>query len=169
MAKQARTGRRTEGRPAARRTGRSIPAVDASGDSTRFTAPTATLLPESGWELRVGRGSRDRAALEVHTGDGLIDVAIAGGLDAALVRGAVRGRRWSVAWGQLPRGGDVLVEFRSGNSMRRVPAITIAGAFWAAEVPGRFRSAVVTTAADRASFRLRRFRHGTARLRPQAS
>jgi hypothetical protein len=144
--------------------------VDASGDSTRFTAPAATLLPESGWELSVGRGSWDRAALEVHTGDGLIDVAVADGLGAALVRGAVRGRRWSVAWGQLPRGGDVLVEFRSGNSMRRVPAITIAGAFWAAEVPGRFRSVVVTTAADRASFRLRRSRqHGTARLRPQAS
>ncbi|WP_285628319.1 hypothetical protein [Actinoallomurus iriomotensis] len=168
VAKRARTRRQTEGGPAARRTGRSIP--DASGDSTRFTAPKATLLPESGWELRVGRGSRNRAALEVHTGDGLIDVAVADGLVAALIRGAVRGRRWSVAWGHLPRGGDVLVEFRSGNSMRRVPAITIAGAFWAAEVPGRFRSVVVTTAADRASFRLRRFRqHGTAGLRPQAS
>ena len=121
-------------------------------------ASAPTPLPESGWELRVGRGSRDRAALEVHTGDGLIDVAVAGGPGVALVRGAVRGKGWSVAWGQLPRGGDVLVEFRTGNTVRTVAAVTVAGAFWAAEVPGRFRSVVVTTAVDRGSYRLHRFR-----------
>jgi hypothetical protein len=117
-----------------------------------------TLLPASGWELRVGRGSRDRPALEVHTGDGLIDVAVPGGLDAALVRGALRAHRWSLAWGELPPGGEVLVEFRTKRSVLRVPAVTIAGAFWAAEVPGRYRSVEVTTAVDRVSTRLRRFR-----------
>jgi hypothetical protein len=119
---------------------------------------TATALPQSGWELRVGRGSGDRPALEVHTGDGLIDVAVAGGRSAVLVRGAVRGREFSVAWGQLPAGGEVLVEFRAGGSSRKVPAVTVAGAFWAAEVPGRFRQVVVTTAVDRGEYRLHRFR-----------
>jgi hypothetical protein len=120
--------------------------------------PAGTQLPESGWELRVGRGSEDRPALEVHTGDGLIDVAVAGGRGAVLVRGAVRGRQFSVAWGQLPPGGEVLVEFRAGGSARTVPAVTVAGAFWAAEVPGRFREVIVTTAVDRGAYRLHRFR-----------
>ena len=118
----------------------------------------ATPLPESGWELHIGRGSKDRPALEVHTGDGLIDVAVAGGPGAALVRGAVQGRGFSVAWGQLPPGGDVRVEFRAGGTARRVTAVTVAGAFWAAEVPGRFRQVVVTTDADHGEYRLHRFR-----------
>ncbi|GAA4610446.1 hypothetical protein GCM10023195_42880 [Actinoallomurus liliacearum] len=122
-----------------------------------MTFPT-TPLTASGWELRVGRGSRRRPALEVHTGDGLIDVAVPGGLDASLVRGAVRGRRWSVAWGELPPGGEVLVEFHAKGSVVKVPAVTIAGAFWVAEVPGRYRSVAVTTAVDQVSVRLRRFR-----------
>jgi hypothetical protein len=122
-----------------------------------ITFPT-TPLAASGWELRVGRGSRRRPALEVHTGDGLIDVAVARGLETSLVRGAVRGRNWSVAWGELPLDGEVLVEFHSRGSVVTVPAVTIAGAFWAAEAPGRYRSVTVTTAADRASIRLRRFR-----------
>jgi hypothetical protein len=120
-----------------------------------------TPLPESGWELRIARGARgseDRPALEVHTGDGLIDVAVAGGRDEALVRGAVRGRRWSVAWGELPPGGEVLVEFRTGGSRRKASAITVAGAFWVAEVAERFREVTVTTAVDRKAYRLRRFR-----------
>ncbi|MGH3377621.1 MAG: hypothetical protein ACRDP6_23105 [Actinoallomurus sp.] len=128
-----------------------------------------TPLPESGWELRLGRGSGDRPALEVHTGDGLIDVAVAGGWGAALVRGAVRGREFSVAWGQLPPGGEVLVEFRAGAAARTVPAVTVAGAFWAAEVPGRFREVVVTTAVDRGSYRLHRFRQRRASRRVTAA
>jgi hypothetical protein len=118
----------------------------------------AIPLPESGWELRVGRGSHDRAALEVYTGDGLIDVAVAGGRGTSLVRGAVRGRRWSVAWGLLPVSGSVMVEFRTGGTVRRVPAVTVGPSFWVAEVPGRFRSVEVSSAAERSSFRLRRFR-----------
>ncbi len=120
--------------------------------------PAGTPLPESGWELRVGRGSGDRPALEVHTGDGLIDVAVAGGRGAVLVRGAVRGREFSVAWGQLPAGGAGLVEVRAGGASRTVPAVTVAGAFWAAEVPARFREVIVTTAVDREAYRLHRFR-----------
>ncbi len=117
----------------------------------------AIPLPESGWELRVGRGSHDRAALEVYTGDGLIDVAVAGGRGASLVRGAVRGRRWAVAWGLLPPAGDVVVEFRTGGTVRRVPAVTVGRSFWVAEATGRFRSVEVTSSVERAAFRLRRF------------
>lgn len=115
-------------------------------------------LPLSGWELRVGRGSGDRTALEVHTGDGLIDVAVAGGRGEALVRGAVRGPGFSVAWGQLPDGAPVTVEFRAGRSSRTAPAVTVAGAFWAAEVSGRYRSVVVTAADGGGAYRLHRFR-----------
>jgi hypothetical protein len=115
-------------------------------------------MPASGWELRLGRGSDDRPALEVYTGDGLIDVAVAGGRGSALVRGAVRGPGWSVVWGQLPDGGDVSVEFRAGHTSRTVRAVTVAGAFWAAETPGRFRSVVVTTGVRHESHRLWRFR-----------
>lgn len=132
---------------------------------SQVTASAATPLPESGWELRLGRGSRDRPALEVHTGDGLVDVAVAGALDAALLRGAVRGRDWSVAWGQLPPGGEVLVEFRPGRSVlrrrrraRRVTPVTLAGSFWAAETPGRFGSVQVTTSTGRFVHRIRRYR-----------
>ncbi len=137
---------------------------------SHVAASAGTPLPESGWELRLGRGSRDRPALEVHTGDGLIDIVVAGGLDAALLRGAVRGtaggRAWSAAWGRLPPGEEVLVEFRSGRlpfrrrRTRRVPAITLAGSFWAAEAPGRYRSVLVTTATGRVAFRVRRYRQG---------
>lgn len=115
-------------------------------------------LPLSGWELRVGRASGDRMALEVHTGDGLIDVAVAGGRGEALVRGAMRGRDFSVAWGQLPAGEGVVVEFRAGRSSRTVAAVTVAGAFWAAETPGRYRTVVVTTVTSGSACRLHRFR-----------
>ncbi len=94
----------------------------------------------------------------MHTGDGLIDVAVAGGPAAVLVRGAVRAREFSIAWGRLPAGGEVLVEFRAGGSSRTVPAVTVAGAFWAAETPGRYREVVVTTGVGREAYRLHRFR-----------
>ena len=50
------------------------------------------------------------------------------------------------------------MEFRAGGSSRTVPAVTVAGAFWAAEVPGRYREVIVTTAAEREAYRLHRFR-----------
>ncbi|MCW2889083.1 MAG: hypothetical protein JWL58_5945 [Streptosporangiaceae bacterium] len=145
-------------------------------------------LPESGWDLHIGRGSRAettgwRPALEVHTGDGLIDVAVAGGLDQTLLRGALRGRRagrrhgrwdtdraagrWALAWGHLPDvpqpGTDpatteVIVEFRTRRTTRRVIATAVAGAFWVAEAPGGFRSVAVSTGPRRAAARLRRYR-----------
>jgi hypothetical protein len=232
-------------------------------------------LPESGWDLHIGRGSRAettgwRPALEVHTGDGLIDVAVAGGLDQTLLRGALRGRRsgrrqgrwgtargegrWALAWGHLPAGPDsgpqvdlqtgpqagphtapqagphmgpqadlhgdlqagtdpgigattdphagsdpgsspsdpytggprtdphtggsrsgptpdpyagsgsgaveVIVEFRTRRTTRRVKATAIAGAFWVAEAPGGFRSVAVSTGPRQVAARLRRYRPG---------
>ena len=212
------------------------------------------FLPESGWDLHIGRGSRAettgwRPALEVHTGDGLIDVAVAGGLDQTLLRGALRGRRagrrqgrwgtgrtagrWALAWGHLPADSasgpqvdlpsglqadlpsspqtdlpsgpqadlpsgpqvdppagpdlradlgtgaqagtdpatgpqtvtgsgavEVIVEFRTRRTTRRVKATAIAGAFWVAEAPGGFRSVAVSTGPRRVAARLRRYRPG---------
>ncbi|GAA2093728.1 hypothetical protein [Actinomadura alba] len=119
-------------------------------------------LPESGWELHIGRGPLLRPALEVHTFHGLVDVAVAGGFDEPLVRGALRGRhmtrRWALAWGHLPSGAaDVIVDFRARRGSMRVTATRVAGAFWVAEAPGSFHSAIV--AAGRSTMRVRLHRH----------
>jgi hypothetical protein len=121
-------------------------------------------LPASGWELRIGRGPRWRPALEVHTGDGLIDVAVAGGLDSGLLRGALRGRSggqdWALAWGHLTRGDRdaPTVEFRNGRGVQHAAATVVAEAFWVAEVPGTYRSVTVKDASRSDSVRLRRYR-----------
>lgn len=102
----------------------------------------------------------------MYTSDGLVDVVVAGALEAALLRGAVRGRAWSVAWGWLPPGSEVLVEFQAGRSVFRrrqarwVTAVALAGSFWAAETPGRFRSVPVTTVTGRTAIGVRRYRRG---------
>jgi hypothetical protein len=119
-------------------------------------------LPASGWTLHVGRGPLLRPALEVHTSHGLVDVAVAEGFAAPLVRGALRGRhltrRWALAWGHLPSGTtEVIVEFRARQRSERVKATAIAGAFWVAEAPGRYRSATVAT--GRSATRVRLHRH----------
>jgi len=121
-------------------------------------------LPASGWEFRIGRGSRWRPALEVHTGDGLIDVAVAGSIDNSLLRGALRGRRggqdWALAWGHLARGDHnaPVVEFRTGRGVRHASATVVADAFWVAELPGVFRSVTVSSEVGRHQARLRRYR-----------
>jgi hypothetical protein len=82
-----------------------------------------------------------------------MDVAVAGVADAALVRGAMYGRtggrKWSLAWGHLPPGGQVSVEFRS--KARTEPAVhrVIAGRFWVAEIPG-FQSTVAAVNSEMA-------------------
>ncbi|MCW2902926.1 MAG: hypothetical protein JWO67_5191 [Streptosporangiaceae bacterium] len=135
-------------------------------------------LPASGWDLHIGRGPHLRPALEVHTGDGLVDVAVAGGRDMTLLRGALRGRRaarpWAVAWGHLPPGaGEITVEFRARRGSRRVSATQLAGAFWVAETPGHFRSVAVAVspdagAAPQSATRLRRHRSGPSRQWPHS-
>ncbi|MCW2938085.1 MAG: hypothetical protein JWN00_1070 [Actinomycetia bacterium] len=107
--------------------------------------PDEWYLPLSGWLLRVGRGSRGRPALEIYTPDGLMDVAVAGLAATALLRGAMYGRtgrrKWSLAWGHLPPGGQVTVEFRSRTRTEPAAHRVIADRFWVAEIPG-FQSTV---------------------------
>jgi hypothetical protein len=96
-----------------------------------------------------------------------MDVAVAGVADAALLRGAMYGRtggrKWSLAWGHLPPGGQVTVEFRSRARTEPVVHRVIAGRFWVAEIPG-FQSTValvdgeMTTAVHLRRHRSRRSR-----------
>jgi hypothetical protein len=121
-------------------------------------------LPESGWDLHVGRGTHLRPALEIHTLHGVIDIAVAGGFDTPLVRGALRGRnlarRWALAWGHLPPGtAAVVVEFRARRGSKHVTATSVAGAFWVAEAPGSFRSVAVAAEPTRSTARIRLRRH----------
>ncbi|AJT61945.1 hypothetical protein [Streptomyces chattanoogensis] len=114
------------------------------------TEPGELRLPRSGWLLRIARGSAGRPALEVHSGAGLIDVSVMTTLSVSPLRGGRHsGRsatRWSVAWGQLPPGADVVeATFRGWRHGLSVQALTVADAFWVAEVGDRFRS--VTCAA----------------------
>jgi len=116
-------------------------------------------LPESGCEVRAGHATRGRPALEVYAGGGLYDVAVAGSLGSKLIRGAVRGRgrgrRWSLAWGELPPGHDeVKVVFRSARRERRAAVRVVAGRFWVAETSGGFRSVRVADGTGTASTRL---------------
>lgn len=117
------------------------------GSTSLLTAlgPRDVRLPLSGWLLRVGRGSEGRPALEVHSGAGLIDVSVVSTLCVSLLRGGRSGERagahWTLAWGQLPPGADVVEAcFRGWRRSRSVQALTVADAFWVAEVEGRFRS-----------------------------
>lgn len=128
--------------------------------------PDGSYLPLSGWLLRIGRGSRGRPALEIYTQDGLMDVVVAGVVDAALLRGAMYGRtdgrRWSLAWGHLPPGGQVTVEFRGRaracDVFRTEPVVhrVIAGRFWVAEIPGFHSTAAVVDGEMAIAVRLRR-------------
>ncbi|MCW2912669.1 MAG: hypothetical protein JWN52_737 [Actinomycetia bacterium] len=118
-------------------------------------------LPESGCEVRAGRATHGRPALEVYAGGSLYDVAVAGGLGSGLIRGAVRGRgrgrRWSLAWGELPPGrNEVTVVFRSGRRVRPAACRVVAGRFWVAETAGGFRSVQVADGASTSSTRLGR-------------
>ncbi|MEU5211946.1 hypothetical protein [Streptomyces sp. NPDC020742] len=132
-----------------------------AGGSTTLTADgrRALRLPLSGWQLRLGRGSGGRPALEVHSGAGLIDVSVTGTLSVSALRGGRYGGRagawWSLAWGQLPPGADVVeASFRGWRRDVRVQALTFADAFWVAEVGGRFRSVTCTSGTTRAMMRV---------------
>ncbi|MBC6462042.1 hypothetical protein [Actinomadura sp. HBU206391] len=121
-------------------------------------------LPASGWDLHVGRGPHLRPALEVHTSHGLVDIAVAGGFETPLVRGALRGRRmthrWALAWGHLPSGTEeVVVEFHARRGSEHVTATLVAGAFWVAEAPGSFRAITVAAMPALSAERVRLRRH----------
>lgn len=127
-------------------------------------------LPEIAWEavfvlsgVRVlpARGVGGRAALEVYLGAELLDVAVAHGFAPSVLRGTLRGGRgsgaWALAWGRLPCDwGEPSVVFAAGRERRPAEPVTIAGAFWVAEVRGRYRTVSVTAGRERVTGRLRR-------------
>jgi hypothetical protein len=145
---------------AVRDVGRAAP---GSGQRVSASGPVRhrdLRLPRSDWMLRVARGSAGRPALEVHDTRGITDVSVAVPAAISVLRGACRSARsaplpWSVAWGQLPQGADgVEVVFRSGKLVERARAVSIAGQFWVAEVPGRYRAVTVSAGPKRATARV---------------
>jgi hypothetical protein len=96
----------------------------------------------------------------VYDARGITDVSVAVPVAISVLRGACRSARsaslpWSLAWGQLPLGADwIEVVFRSGKLVERVSAVSIAGQFWAAEVPGRYRAVTVSAGLNRATARV---------------
>ncbi|MEU9124324.1 hypothetical protein AB0C96_31460 [Streptomyces sp. NPDC048506] len=129
--------------------------------STTLTdlGPRDLRLPLSGWLLRLARGAEGRPALEVHNGAGLIDVSVMSTLCVSPLRGGRHSGRaatcWSLGWGQLPAGADVVeVTFRGWRRSRCVQALTLADAFWVAEVDDRFRSVSCSAGTTRATTRV---------------
>ncbi|MCF3147490.1 hypothetical protein [Streptomyces platensis] len=134
------------------------PSLTGSATLTAMGA-RAQRMPLSGWLLRLARGSEGRPALEVHSGAGLIDVSVVSTLCVSPLRGARRSggtaTRWSLAWGQLPPGADVVeVAFRGWRRGVRVQAVTLADAYWVAEVEGHFRSVTCSAGASRVTTRV---------------
>ncbi|RXS82192.1 hypothetical protein EST92_15080 [Streptomyces sp. TM32] len=123
--------------------------------------PRTLRLRLSGWLLRLARGSEGRPALEVHSGAGLIDVSVVSAVCVSPLRGARRSSgtaaAWSLAWGQLPPGADVVeVSFRGWRRSRSVQAVALADAYWVAEVEGHFRSVTCSAGASRVTMRVAR-------------
>lgn len=136
------------------------PSERARGEGPlRTLVPNELRLPLSGWLLRIGRGSAGRPALEVHSAAGLLDVSVLSTLSVSPLRGARHsGRaaaRWSLAWGQLPPGADLVeVDFRGWRRGVRVQAFTVAEGFWVAEAGGRFRTVTCSAGTTRVTTRL---------------
>ncbi|MFE1177039.1 hypothetical protein [Streptomyces sp. NPDC058773] len=140
-----------------------IPDEPSRTGSATLTVPGARALrlPLSGWLLRLARGSEGRPALEVHSGAGLIDVSVVSTLCVSPLRGARRSggteARWSLAWGQLPPGADVVeATFRAWRRSVSVQAVTLADAYWVAEVDGHFRSVTCSAGESRVTRRVGR-------------
>lgn len=104
--------------------------------------------------FRPASGTGGRAAMEVLDGTGVIGVHVDTVFCSALL-GALRARRggppWALAWGGLPPdGGRPAVTFL-GRRCGRVPRVAadvevVAGRFWVAWAPGRFRAVKVAVA-----------------------
>ncbi|GAA1560859.1 hypothetical protein GCM10009678_49690 [Actinomadura kijaniata] len=133
----------------------------------------AVPLPLSGCLVRLGTGSRRRAALEIYVGPGgLFDVVLADVFGARPLRAAVRGGGardgWSLAWGHLLGPAAPAVTFGSRRAAVRAPVAVVADAFWVAEVPGRHRRVQVTCADASDTGRLHRIRNASAPAGPTA-
>ncbi|MFB9840068.1 hypothetical protein [Actinoallomurus acaciae] len=123
-------------------------------------------LPISGWTVRVGRSTADRAALEIYEGSRMADVCVATPVSVSVLRGAWRsprgGESWALAWGQLPAGTtSATAGFTTGGlrpAVRRIPAVVIEGIYWVAEAAGGFAGVTVHAGPVLVSGRLRRVR-----------
>ncbi|GLY75983.1 hypothetical protein [Actinoallomurus iriomotensis] len=123
-------------------------------------------LPISGWTVRVGRSTADRAALEVYEGSRMADVCVATPVSVSVLRGAWRSPRggapWALAWGQLPAGTtSVTAGFTTGGlrpAVRQIPGVVIEGIYWVAEAAGGFAGVTVHAGPVLVSGRLRRVR-----------
>ena len=101
-------------------------------------------FPASGCELRLGRGTGGRLALELSISGAPYDVVVAGSFGP----GQVRWTELGPGRGQSPPGGgQVAVVLRPGRLSRRgrrtSGAQVLDGTFWTTEVEGDFRSATV--------------------------
>jgi hypothetical protein len=104
--------------------------------------------------FRPASGTGGRAAVEVLAGTEVVGVHVDTVFCSALL-GALRARRggppWALAWGGLPPdGGRPTVTFL-GRRPGRVPRVVtdvevVAGRFWVAWAPGRFREVKVAVA-----------------------
>lgn len=121
-------------------------------------------LALSGWLVRAS-GAGGRPALEVRSGDRLVDVSVATPLVTDLLRGGRRSATWSVAWGQLPphlwedpaARVEVRFAFRAWRrASLQVGSLIVGGAYWVAEAPGDFRTVLASAGGSEASLRLRR-------------
>ncbi|WP_157430204.1 hypothetical protein [Actinomadura oligospora] len=132
--------------------------------STRSTADGLDALGSDRCRVRLARGTRGRAALEVYVHGGLYDVTVADGFAPSLLRGAVRGRGWAVAWGQLPPGGAPVRVTFTGRRVDLPADVRVFGdRFWVAVADVRARSVVVSAASERVTSRLRTVRRRSPR------
>ncbi|MCP2341762.1 hypothetical protein [Actinomadura rupiterrae] len=120
-----------------------------------FTEGTADGTGTDRYRARLARGTLGRPALEVYVQGGLYDVAVADGFARSLLRGAVQGPGWALAWGQLPPdGADVQVAF-TGRHVDLSAGVRVLGdRFWVAEADVRARRVVVDTPSERAALRV---------------
>lgn len=133
-------------------------------ETTNGTADEPDGLDTRRYGVRLARGTRGRAALEIYLDGGLYDVTVADGYSRSLLRGAVQGRGWALAWGQLPPdGAPVEVSFTGRRVDLPVEARVFGDRFWVAEAEVKARSVVVAAPSERATSRLRTVRRRSRR------
>lgn len=129
----------------------------AGGAPSGEAAALVLELPYSGLTVRMVRGTGGRPALGVSRAGELLAVSVASRLGSTVLgalRGGSEGAHWAVSWGRLGPGGDVpRVGFGTGRRGRPAAGarvVVLAGHFWVAEAPGRFRVVVVAAWPGRA-------------------
>ncbi|MFC5184192.1 hypothetical protein [Actinomadura harenae] len=133
-------------------------------ESTKDTTNDLDRFDTSRFLARLARGTRGRAALEVYVQGGLYDVTVADGYTRSLLRGAVHGPGWVLAWGQLPPdGAPVEVSFTGRRLDLPVRVQVLGDRFWVATADVRARSVVVAAPPETVTSRLRAVRRRSPR------